>query len=450
MNKIKKILIILCVIILILIILIYFLLNKQNQENNTIEEDNTNEFGEEIVLEKDDNGYDEVSDAGIFFSVINTIEKYEKLCKLNIENASAEVYTNNDEYLLNIKNEDQRNNAIYNLLDKQYIRNNGITTENMKKYLYNIDIDTILVPKRMKVKYGENINTYVYEAYLAKDKKIENKYFIIRINNSNQTFSLEFVNDNINDISKINANENESTIKNTGYNEYNIETITTDQVVKKYFDKYKDLILINPEIIYNEYLEDKYKQKRYGSLEEFNKYINNNINEIEKEQIIKYTVNTSSDNKTEYICVDQNENYYIFSENSAMQYTIKFDNYTLPTEKFTETYNKSTEEQKVQMNINKFIQMINRQDYKTSYNLIDSTFKNNYFETNREFEEFIKNRFFLYNKISFKNITKEGNSLFLCDIEISDLSNEEEQSRDLTIVMKLNNELNFVMSFIME
>ena len=74
-----------------------------------------------------------------------------------------------------------------------------------------------------------------------------------------------------------------------------------------------------------------------------------------------------------------------------MNFTVKFDNYTIPTEKFTTTYKDVTDEQKIQMDVNKFVQMINRQDYRTSYALIDDGFKSNYFKTNNEFEEFIKN-----------------------------------------------------------
>jgi len=448
MEKIKKILIILFIIIVILILLIIFLLkNQKNDVNNVIVEDDSNEFGEEVILEEDNNGYTDVSDAGTFFSVVDVVKRYEKLCKLNIEYASSEVYINEDEYLLDIKNEEDRKNAIYNLLDKQYVKKNKITTANIDKYVYNIDTDTILLPKRMKVKYGTKVNTYIYEAYLIKDKDVQNKYFIVRTNNANQTFSLEFVNQDVGDILNLNINENNDSIENMRYNNFDIDTITIDEITQKYFENYKELVMIKPEIIYENYLEDEYKQKRYGSVEEYNKYVKNNIEQIETSQITKYVTNVTSENKIEYVCMDQYENTYIFDEDSTMQYKIKFDNYTIPTEKFISTYNEATDEQKIQMNVDKFVQMINRQDYRTSYAFIDDGFKNNYFKTNEEFEEFIKNKFYLYNSISFKSIDSKGNNTYVVNVEISDITEENLEKKAVTIVMQLKDNMNFVMAF---
>ena len=158
----------------------------------------------------------------------------------------------------------------------------------------------------------------------------------------------------------------------------------------------------------------------------------------------------TSENKIEYVCMDQYENTYIFDEDSIMQYKIRFDNYTIPTEKFTATYKLATDEQKIQMNVNKFVQMINRQDYRTSYALIDDGFKSNYFKTNNEFEEFIKSKFFLYNSISFKSIEAKGNNTYVVNVEISDITKESSENKDMTIIMQLKDDMDFVMSFSME
>lgn len=450
MEKIKKFLIILFIIVVVLILLIILLLKNQYKNMSTIVDDDSNEFGEEVILEKDNNGYTDVSDAGTFFSVVDVVKRYEKLCKLNIEYASPEVYINEDRYLLDIKNEEDRKNAIYNLLDKQYVKENGITTLNIDKYVYNIDIDTILLPKRMKVKYGTECNTYIYEVYLIKDKDVQNKYFIVRTNNSSQTFSLEFINKDVGDILDLNINENNDSIENMGYNNFEIETMNIDGITQKYFENYKELIMAKPEIIYKDYLEDEYKQKRFGSLDEFNKYVKENIEQIEISQITKYTTNMTLDNKIEYVCVDQYNNTYVFDEDSTMQYKIRLDNYTIPTKKFTTTYKEATDEQKVQMNVNRFVQMINRQDYRTSYALIDDGFKSNYFKTNDDFEKFIKNKFFLYNSISFKSIENKGNNIYVVDVEISNSAEENSENREMTIIMQLKDEVNFVMSFSVE
>ena len=43
------------------------------------------------------------------------------------------------------------------------------------------------------------------------------------------------------------------------------------------------------------------------------------------------------------------------------------------------------------MNVDKFFQMINRKDYKTSYKCLADSYKNNYFKTENDFANFVKN-----------------------------------------------------------
>ena len=68
--------------------------------------ENTENFGGDISPVEYNNGFSEVSDYTIFFSIENTIEKYEKICRFNTEMdyTDTDIYINEDEYLLNIKN----------------------------------------------------------------------------------------------------------------------------------------------------------------------------------------------------------------------------------------------------------------------------------------------------------------------------------------------------------
>ena len=122
------------------------------------------------------------------------------------------------------------------------------------------------------------------------------------------------------------------------------------------------------------------------------------VDNFMKEYFIKSFINTSYaclENKGMHkACINvQNtmkhckriwNNYYIIKEKAIMNYTIGFDTYTILTEKFKETYDKSGDEYKCQMNINKFFQMINRKDYKTSYKCLADSYKNNYFKKNQK------------------------------------------------------------------
>ena len=71
-------------------------------------------------------------------------------------------YFDEDEYLDNIKSEQLRNKAIYDLLDKEYIKREAITVDNVSKVMFDIDSDTIILPKRMICKYGNNCKFYIF------------------------------------------------------------------------------------------------------------------------------------------------------------------------------------------------------------------------------------------------------------------------------------------------
>ena len=99
------------------------------------------------------------------------------------------------------------------------------------------------------------------------------------------------------------------------------------------------------------------------------------------------------------------------------------------------------------MNIDKFIQMVNRHDYKTSYNCIADGFKNNYFDTQDKFENYIKNAFFEYNNFEFENIEQKGNNLYTCTVTLTDLTGNSKDTKKITIIMQLNDNYDFKMSF---
>ena len=143
----------------------------------------------------------------------------------------------------------------------------------------------------------------------------------------------------------------------------------------------------------------------------------------------------------EYVAKDQFENLYIFNEDEEKTIKIKFDTYTIPTDNFKKTYNTATDEKKVQMNIDKFIQMINRHDYRTSYNCIADSFKNNYFKTQEEFQNYIKNNFYKYNKFEFKSCEKKAADIYVCKVQLT------VGIKEINVIMQLGDNLDFKMSF---
>ena len=85
MEKMKKIIICFIIIIIGIISILLLLIKNKNNIDNFNNGDYL-EDGEENVPEKDINGYIDVSDASIFYSVLNSVNKYIRIIRYNINN----------------------------------------------------------------------------------------------------------------------------------------------------------------------------------------------------------------------------------------------------------------------------------------------------------------------------------------------------------------------------
>ena len=425
-----------CIVLIILIILIILILLLRNQDNRSVV-DNIVYNGEELIPEKDSNGYIDVSNFNVFYSIMNAVNKY-------VENIKY-----NDNYNINDESVGEKNlNKIYALLDKNYINNNKINFNNIKNYIYDMNENTKLIPIQMKVKYGENINIYILKAYLIRER-IEEKYFIIRVDTKNQTFSIEFINEDVNSIEQLNVYENNNEIQKNNYNSFSIEMMTVGRMMQCYLEHYRDLSINYPEIVYNEYLDEDYKNKRFGTLENYKKYINDNIEELQNIDAKDYLVETDDNNINYYVCLDQYNNTYIFNILSVYQYKIKLDDYTLTSNKFIQTYNSSNNQKKVMMNVNKLINMLNSRDYNTAYELLDENFRSEKFGGEENFEEYIKRNFPSHYKIKYESYEQTGNNVFVQKITLLDIIDNTDYL-SFSIIMVLKNESDFSISFGLE
>ena len=185
-------------------------------------------------------------------------------------------------------------------------------------------------------------------------------------------------------------------------------------------------------------------KKRFGNVDEYKKYINDNIDTIKGISVEQYLVN-QKENYKEYVCKDQYENLYIFKEKAVMDYTVELDTYTIVTEEFEKEYTNGNDNTKVIMNVDKFIQMLNNYDYKTAYGLLNDTFKQNNFGTEEEFKKYIQDTCYRYNDISVDKISDE-NGIYVCEATIGNKQNEDEKKK-INIIMRLGTGTNFEMSF---
>lgn len=92
-------------------------------------------------------------------------------------------------------------------------------------------------------------------------------------------------------------------IENKGNNKFSYITVTGQDMALKYFNHYKKLILENTEEAYK-LLDTEYKNKRFGDLNGFKRYVKENYETIKNAKMEKYKVEYYDD-YTRYICIDK-------------------------------------------------------------------------------------------------------------------------------------------------
>lgn len=370
-------------------------------------------------------------------------------------------------YFLGIAQKDQNKNnadAVYEILDEEFIKVQNITKENvldkLKEYseFDNYSTKEIYVGE---IEQSEGIlNTYIYVKGILRNKgNIQEVYLIIRKDDVNFTFSIEpisketynsYIENGIN-IEKMKTFE----IEENEYNKLYIKTATDYEMCLKHMQDYKNAVNNDIEEAYN-LLDKDYKTKRFGSIEKFEEYRVNKQETYGKENFTQYLV---QDNGiyTQYICKDMYGNLYIFEETVPMEYTLKLDTYTIPTEEFKKEYETQDVQKKVQMNLNKFILMINNQDWENAYNLLDNEFKNNQFKTMEEFKKYIEMNSYRYNEMKVTHFDVIGN-IYKCSVELTDATDgkykdlskgtgESGYIYNWTFMVQLGEEYEFKISF---
>lgn len=331
----------------------------------------------------------------------------------------------------------------YSLLSQEYIDKNAITEENVYEYVDNIEESLIFVPLKMNEIKLENTTKYAIYGFTqtVNNEYREDLYFILNVDNNNNTYSIEPLK-NIRSIEEIELNNNNLEIEKNRYNTYKEKKITDEYICEQYLYIYKRLMLAKTQEAYN-YLNEEYRDKKFDSLQDYTDYVTNN-----KDKIAQIALNAYSINDNRYICRDQWNNYYIFNVNGVFAYNVMLDIYTVDVKEFTEKYNSSSNENKVAMNVEKIESAINNRDYKFIYNKLDETFKNNNFKSLDEFAEYINKNFFDNNNLEYESISNEGN-VYIYTIKLTDVNNEE-NTKTMTIIMKLKEGTDFVMSFSIE
>lgn len=433
----KKIIIAIIIVLILCMITTGVLLFMLKNNDTQVEENTEGDVGEDINF--DETNAEPVTDNISFFSVQNCIQGY--LNTINLNNSS--YYDNEDKQIVT---NNEIADGIYNLLSKEYIDENSITTSNVFNYIDKVEENLIFIPVKMNFLLFQNMTKYaVYGFCIDWDNNyVKDLYFIVNVDEENKTYSITPLDTKqYKSINDIKLNRTVTAIeKKDNTNDFILQPITDQYLCQQYFLFQKRLMLSRPEISYS-YLDEEYRNKRFGSLENYTKYISENKAHILKMSIKGYEVERIGDT-SQYICKDQYENYYLFKVGKVLDYKVLLDIYTVEQEKAIKAYNGYNNRKKIAYNVNKWVQMVNNKDYQGTYNLLNTTFRNNNWSTLEQFENFIKQNYPSYYEIEYGQYEENGESSVQA-ITLKDIEGKE-QNKTVTLIIRLKDEMNFEMS----
>lgn len=456
MNKIIKRIIFIVFIILIVIVLLIIFFSMINSNSAETQPDLPTDKQEELVAKKEIRKCEITND---YFVIKNIIKDFNSFCnELNTQKEDLDIYRlplNEEELQEYIEKgiTEKRSNAqeaIYSMLSENYIKEFNIKENDIQqKFKLENEVETI-IDKIYMEENTLNVSTYIVKGfYIDKLTYKKNEFKLAMtldlLNNTFVIYPEEYLNKH--NYSEINVGEiidiDIESIENKNYNMYKYKFIKDDEVCKEYYNNYKYSMLYNTEYAYD-MLDKEYRQKRFKSLDRYKEYIDENRETLEKCSIAKYQV-IGNEGEKRYICLDNYGNYYIFNQKNIGDYTIYLDTYTIGAEEFFEKYNNGTEETKSGMNAEKFFEALNMKDYNFIYEHLAPSFKDNYFENEEKLKSYLEENLFVYNDVKYKNYSKE-NDVNVLEVEVTD-KYENNIAKKMTIVMKLEENTNFIMSF---
>lgn len=440
-------LIIICIIMILVIISVMILSrNKIKAENNNLENSlNTNVENNEIS-----NTVNEIEDTTILNKQIHKekeIMTYFSVEK-NIKNYITYLRVNNQKAINSLSN----GVSVFNA--------NGLSSK------------TIITIKEMYSVDNDNGTTFFVKLDLSNNGEYTIKFIEDFIN---ETFSIssmtsEEYNTSISGKSNIDYTKYVEIQKNE-YNTIQYTNMSNSEVAERYLRSYIQKARYSPEEAYNS-LDEVYRNARFGSFENFKKYLEGKAEELETldplsikdasefATIDEYTKYVNSLKKTgltkfdkytdgdiEYlVCLDTYGNYYIFKISYAMDYKLMLDSYTLNTPRFLEEYQKSNEQEKVELTINKVFEAINNKDFNYVYEKLDKDFKKTYFSDYNDFVQKMQNNFFDRNAVEFDEYD-ETDGVHEYTLIVTDANKIDKRELNLKVFITLGDNTDFTLKF---
>lgn len=401
------------------------------------------DLGNGVSIGSDEQNNKKEIDYSTYYTVVNCIQKYVTYSSADLNEKST---VSEDGYVhnttaedLGITNQETKVNMVSQMLEQDYMEKQGI----------KINLDNFLLkflPKKIIGTTKENISKYAVYGELVEMstfRKVRNQYYLVTLDEANSTFSIVPMEDKkYQTVEDIPLEITIEKIEKNSMNNYVPTNIEQTDMIAKYFTDYKEMAMFRTQDAY-ELLNEEYRVARFGTKEEYVKYIQQKKEEIANITPTKYKIDETEE-YTQYTILDQNENYYIFRETGVMEYRVILDTYTIDLPEFLEKYNTASEQEKVAMNINKFIEAINAKDYTYAYSKIADSFKENYFKTQKSFEDYIKTHFYERNTITFNNFKNQANTYIYTTIITDKATN---QRKEQNFIVRLKEGTDFEMSF---
>lgn len=433
MNKKTKIIVNIMILILIMIIVCLFLIIKLKKNLIMKEKDEYKDIPYKYDI---DNSLKYVNDRSEYFTISGIVDNY-----INLIGNENEVKLFN---IISPQYAKEYNVTVENILNKLEIPK----TDNMYQY-YNCTINNMLVAQ-----LDSETSIYIVNGkcrIVGKDT-IFNVEVMVEVNNVSKLYNLypsQYVNDK--ELNKIKIGDNivddnykKEEISNRNNNNFTYVRITDNEMANKYMENLKELLLYYEDDAYNK-LNIEYSKLRFEDEKNFKKYLTDIKTKTQLMQLSKYKVEANN-NYTDYICSDRYNNYYIFrEEDGIMRYSVFLDSYTINLPSSLEKYNSSSTIEKVGYNIQKCIEAINNKDYSYVYKKLDETFRASKYNTEETFEKIIKNNLFDNNVIEKASKLNEGDT-YIYEIVIRN-GNNNEQKKNVTIIMEIGEGTDYTMSF---
>ena len=464
-NKTQKIIIMVIVILALiaLVIVIGAIMILKNMNKNLLTDEI--EYIESSPVKSE---LEKVSIRNNYYTVKKILENYySSLCALNKTDEDIIIYEHEyegdvEEIRENISNDlkieiENNKNRILSFFDDDCIQEIGLSIDNIQEKLGNYKDLYIHIDDMYVREITESLNIYFVFGNITEKNNLKKEEFefMVEVDSHNSTFNIypsSYVKKhNLYELSKKEDFKekyyNKEEVEKRKYNKFRFETVNNEKYARDLLNTYTQSIKYNNiDYSYNR-LYEEYKTNRFNDKLEYEKYIQEKRKTIIASTLKYYKINIYEDYK-QYICVDQDENYYIFNEKATMDYNLILDIYTVDIPEFTEKYKSATNKEKVQLNVQKIEEALKGRDYKYLYNKLDKTFRNNKYPNVNNLQKYIENILFEDYSIEHKDLIQEG-EIYIYKAKIKNAKNDS-QEKNFNIIMKLEDETDYIFSFNIE